>query len=438
MRFPTCFLRESLYARPIPSEHTISTNQKESGMIRINEDFLKLQSSYLFSDIAKRVEAFQQSHPDKDIIKLGIGDVTSPLPPACLAAFHAAVDEMGTDTGFHGYGPEQGYAFLREAIAEHDFAARGARVDADEIFVSDGAKCDSGNIQELFAQEIRIAVPDPVYPVYVDTNVMAGRTGPFQDDRYQGLVYLACTPENQYIPALPPEPVDLIYLCFPNNPTGAVVSKDTLKQWVDYAIAHKALILFDAAYEAFIQDETLPHSIYEIEGARRVAIEFRSYSKTAGFTGTRCAYTVVPKECLAYTAAGEAVAVHALWNRRHCTKFNGVSYPVQRAAEATYTPEGKQQVKALIDIYMQNATRIRSVMRAAGYTLSGGQHSPYIWIHTGNDSWSFFDQLLDQAGVVTTPGEGFGACGKGHIRISAFNSPEKIDEAMARIQPVLS
>lgn len=406
-------------------------------MIRINEHFLKLQSSYLFSEVAKRVTSYQQAHPDKRIIKLGIGDVTNPLPPVCLDAFHAAVDEMGTDSGFHGYGPEQGYPFLREAIAQHDFASRGAQIAADEIFVSDGAKCDSGNIQELFAQEIRIAVPDPVYPVYVDTNVMAGRTGPFQDGQYQGLVYLPCTPENQYTPALPTEPVDLIYLCFPNNPTGAVVDKPTLQQWVDYAREHKALILFDAAYEAFVQDDTLPRSIYEVEGAQEVAIEFRSFSKTAGFTGTRCAYTVVPKACMAYTRSGEAVSVHALWNRRHCTKFNGVSYPVQRAAEAVYTPDGKQQVQALIATYMQNAKQIRSIMREAGYTLSGGEHSPYIWIHTGNDSWSFFDQLLDEAGVVTTPGEGFGACGKGHIRISAFNSPENVTEAMERIKPVL-
>ncbi len=406
-------------------------------MIRINEHFLKLQSSYLFSEVAKRVTSYQQAHPDKRIIKLGIGDVTNPLPPVCLDAFHAAVDEMGTDSGFHGYGPEQGYPFLREAIAQHDFASRGAQIAADEIFVSDGAKCDSGNIQELFAQEIRIAVPDPVYPVYVDTNVMAGRTGPFQDGQYQGLVYLPCTPENQYTPALPTEPVDLIYLCFPNNPTGAVVDKPTLQQCVDYAREHKALILFDAAYEAFVQDDTLPRSIYEVEGAQEVAIEFRSFSKTAGFTGTRCAYTVVPKACMAYTRSGEAVSVHALWNRRHCTKFNGVSYPVQRAAEAVYTPDGKQQVQALIATYMQNAKQIRSIMREAGYTLSGGEHSPYIWIHTGNDSWSFFDQLLDEAGVVTTPGEGFGACGKGHIRISAFNSPENVTEAMERIKPVL-
>ncbi len=406
-------------------------------MIRVNEHFLKLQSSYLFSDIAKRVSAFQQEHPQKDVIKLGIGDVTAPLPEACLEAFHTAIDEMGTPDGFRGYGPEQGYEFLRKAIAEHDFQARGAHVASDEVFVSDGAKCDTGNMQELFAGDIRIAVPDPVYPVYVDTNVMAGRTGPFEQGRYQGLVYLACTPDNGYIPEIPQEPVDLIYLCFPNNPTGAVVDKTTLKKWVDYAREHKALILFDAAYEAFIRDPALPHSIFEIEGAREVAIEFRSFSKTAGFTGTRCAYTVVPKECLAYTQAGETIPLHALWNRRHCTKFNGVSYPVQRAAEATYSLKGRQQVQRLVDGYMENAQRIRTVISDAGYTLTGGMHAPYIWIHTGTDSWSFFDRLLQEAAVVTTPGVGFGSCGQGHIRISAFNSRAKVEEAMTRIQRVL-
>jgi LL-diaminopimelate aminotransferase len=406
-------------------------------MILANENFLKLQASYLFSDIAKRVTAFQKSHPDREIIKLGIGDVTAPLPPACIQAFHAAVDEMAVSGTFRGYGPEQGYDFLRKAIAENDFAARGAKVDPDEIFVSDGAKCDTGNIQELFAQQIRIAVPDPVYPVYVDTNVMAGRTGRFENGAYSGLVYLKSTPENGYLPEPPEQEVDLIYLCFPNNPTGAVADRETLERWVAYAQAHKALILFDAAYEAFIRDPSIPHSIYEIEGAREVAVEFRSFSKTAGFTGTRCAYTVVPKTCKVYTANGEPIELHALWNRRHCTKFNGVSYPVQRAAEATYSPEGQQQVKALIDAYMENAALIRAGVKKAGLPCIGGEHAPYIWVHTGMDSWTFFDRLLNEAGVVTTPGVGFGSCGQGHIRISAFNSRANVEKAMERIRPVL-
>jgi len=406
-------------------------------MILANENYLKLQASYLFSDIAKRVAAFQKQHPDRDVIKLGIGDVTAPLPPACVEAFHKAIDEMAAAGTFRGYGPEQGYDFLREAIAAGDYGKRGITISADEIFVSDGAKCDTGNFQELFAQDLRIAIPDPVYPVYVDTNVMAGRTGNFTDGAFQGLVYLACTPENNYLPALPETAVDLIYLCFPNNPTGAVADADTLRAWVDYARKHKALILFDAAYEAFIRDPRIPHSIYEIEGAREVAVEFRSFSKTAGFTGTRCAFTVVPRECQAYTNQGETVSLHALWNRRHCTKFNGVSYPVQRAAEAVYTPAGRQQVQGLIDGYMQNAARIRSVVTHAGYTCAGGEHSPYIWVHTGTDSWSFFDRLLKEAGVVTTPGVGFGACGEGHIRISAFNDQANVERAMERIRSVL-
>ncbi|MGD8914339.1 MAG: LL-diaminopimelate aminotransferase, partial [Candidatus Thiodiazotropha sp.] len=310
-------------------------------MIKINENYKKLQASYLFSDIAKRVAAFQQANPDKHIIRLGIGDVTRALPDACIKAFHAAVDEMANDATFHGYGPEQGYDFLREAIAKGDFQSRGCSIEADEIFVSDGAKCDSGNFQEIFANDIRVAIPDPVYPVYVDTNVMAGRTGEVEAGRYTGLTYLEGTQENGFIPDLPSEPVDLIYLCFPNNPTGATATKDQLKQWVDYAKTNKALILFDAAYEAFVKDESLPRSIYEIEGAEEVAVEFRSFSKTAGFTGTRCAYTVVPKACKAYTSSGEAVSIQELWNRRHTTKFNSVSYPVQRAAEAVYSEEGR-------------------------------------------------------------------------------------------------
>ena len=402
-------------------------------MITINEHYLKLQASYLFSDIAKRVAAFQKNNPDKDIIKLGIGDVTRGLIPASIQAFHNAVDEMANDATFKGYGPEQGYEFLRQAIAVNDFHSRGADITADEIFVSDGAKCDTGNIQELFSQDIKIAIPDPVYPVYLDTNVMAGRTEEFKDGRYQGLVYLDSTRENNFVPALPEEDVDLIYLCFPNNPTGSTISKAELKTWVDYAREHKALILFDAAYEAFIRDESLPKSIYEIEGAREVAIEFRSFSKSAGFTGTRCAYTVVPKDCVAYDGSGNKHFIHGLWNRRHCTKFNGVSYPVQRAAEAVYSGDGKAQAKALIDYYMVNSAVVCETMDKLGFEYVGGKNSPYIWIDGRMDSWQFFDMLLNKAGVVCTPGAGFGKCGKGYIRISAFNSHEKVQEAMARL-----
>jgi len=406
-------------------------------MLKINEHYLKLQASYLFSDIAKRVAAFQEQHPEKDVIKLGIGDVTKPLPAACIKAFHAAVDEMGTESGFHGYGPEQGYEFLRKAIAENDFQARGADISADEIFVSDGAKCDTGNIQELFSIDARVAIPDPVYPVYLDTNVMAGRTGSFVDGRYQGITYLDSTRENNYVPALPAEPVDLIYLCFPNNPTGSTISKEQLKTWVDYAKENKAIILFDAAYEAFIRDDSLPHSIYEIEGAREVAIEFRSFSKNAGFTGTRCAYTVVPKECMAYDSAGNKQPVHPLWNRRHCTKFNGVSYPVQRAAEAVYSDEGKAQIHDLVGSYLKNADLIAGVIGDLGFDYVGGDNSPYIWIRSDQDSWDFFDMLLGKAGVVCTPGAGFGKCGQGYIRLSAFNSYENVKRAMERIRQAL-
>jgi len=406
-------------------------------MIKINENYKKLQASYLFSDIAKRVAQFQKANPDKRIIKLGIGDVTRALPDACIQALHAAVDEMASDASFHGYGPEQGYDFLREAIAQGDFQSRGCAIEAEEIFVSDGAKCDSGNFQEIFASDIRVAIPDPVYPVYVDTNVMAGRTGAAEDGRYTGLVYLEGNQANGFIPELPGQPVDLIYLCFPNNPTGATATRDQLKAWVDYAKANKALILFDAAYEAFIRDDSLPHSIYEIEGAQEVAVEFRSFSKTAGFTGTRCAYTVVPKACTAYTASGEAVSIHGLWNRRHTTKFNSVSYPVQKAAEAVYSEAGKAQVKELIDYYMNNAKYIREHMESLGYDCIGGENSPYIWINAKGDSWAFFDKLLNQAGVVCTPGAGFGKCGEGYVRISAFNSFDNVKAAMQRISEVL-
>jgi len=406
-------------------------------MIKINENFNKLQASYLFSDIARRVAAYQQAEPDRNVIKLGIGDVTRALPDACIKAFHGAVDEMADDNRFRGYGPEQGYDFLREIIAKEDFQARGAAIDTDEIFVSDGAKCDSGNFQELFAVDIAVAIPDPVYPVYIDTNVMAGRTGGWHDGRYEGIVYLDATRENDFVPDIPEGSVDLIYLCFPNNPTGATITREQLRKWVEYAREQKALILYDAAYEAFIQDESLPRSVYEVEGATEVAIEFRSFSKTAGFTGTRCAYTVVPKDCMAYTKAGEKVSVHSLWNRRHTTKFNSVSYPVQRAAEAVYSPQGKAQVRELVSYYLKNAKYIREKIIALGYECTGGENSPYIWIDGRTDSWEFFDKLLNEAGVVCTPGAGFGRCGRGYVRISAFNSFENVSEAMTRISQVL-
>lgn len=407
-------------------------------MIRMNENYLKLNSSYLFSEIAKRVDAFQNQNPSKEIIRLGIGDVTSALPKACIEAFHKGVEDMANDATFKGYGPEQGYVFLREKIARFDFQARNADIEADEVFVSDGAKCDTGNFQELFSKDISIAIPDPVYPVYVDTNVMAGRTGSFEKGRYSGLHYLECTEENCFIPCLPSQKVDLIYLCFPNNPTGAVATKSQLKQWVDYARKEKALILFDAAYEAFIYDQSIPHSIYEIEGARECAVEFRSFSKTAGFTGTRCAYTVVPKSCMVYDSQGNKHSLHSLWNRRHCTKFNGVSYPVQRAAEAIYSEEGASQVREIIDQYMNNARMIRKTMTEKGYSCTGGENAPYIWVKGKTDSWVFFDKLLSKAGVVCTPGIGFGRCGEGYIRISAFNKRENVEKALVRIGEALS
>jgi LL-diaminopimelate aminotransferase len=407
-------------------------------MITINENYLKLQASYLFAEIKNRTAAFQEANPDKDVIKLGIGDVTRPLPPACIQAFHRGVDEMADAKTFRGYGPEQGYGFLREKIARHDFQARGADIAPDEIFISDGAKCDNGNIQEIFSKGIKIAIPDPVYPVYVDTNVMAGRTGSCREGRYDGLVYLEGTRENGFIPDLPREKVDLIYLCYPNNPTGATISKSVLKEWVDYARENKALILFDAAYESFIRDDQVPKSIYEIEGAREVAIEFRSFSKTAGFTGTRCAFTVVPKTCVAGTGDGNEQSLHALWYRRQSTKFNGVSYPVQKAAEAVYSREGRQQTQALIDYYLKNAALIRQEMAALGFDCIGGENSPYIWIDGGSDSWKFFDRLLEKAAVVCTPGAGFGKCGEGYIRLSAFNDYDKVETAMARIKEALS
>jgi LL-diaminopimelate aminotransferase len=406
-------------------------------MIRINENYTKLKASYLFSDIAKRVSAYVAAHPSQPVIRLGIGDVTEPLPSVCVEAMHAATDEMAKRATFKGYGPEQGYAFLREAIAQHDYAARGCKIEADEIFVSDGSKCDCGNIQEIFALDTRLAIPDPVYPVYIDTNVMAGRTGASVDGRYQGVTYLDSTPANGYVPAIPEVATDLIYLCFPNNPTGAVATKAQLAAWVAYAKQNRAVILFDSAYEAYIRDPQIPHSIYEIEGAREVALEFRSFSKTAGFTGTRCAYTVVPKSVVAYDAAGNAHPLHALWNRRHTTKFNGVAYPIQKAAAAIFTDAGKAQTRALTDFYLGNARLIREAVAKLGFSCVGGDNAPYIWINTGRDSWEFFDLLLNEAQVVCTPGAGFGKCGEGHVRISAFNSRENVETALARIAAAL-
>lgn len=406
-------------------------------MIQINENYTKLKSSYLFSEIAKRVKEYKETHPNHKIIPMGIGDVTLPLPKCAIDALHKATDEMANAATFRGYGPEQGYDFLREAIAENDFNLRGCDIQPDEIFVSDGAKCDTGNIQEIFGNDITIAVPDPVYPVYVDTNVMAGRTGINKDGRYEKLIYLNSTKENNFVPSIPEQKADLIYLCFPNNPTGATATKDQLTKWVEYAKANDALILFDAAYEAFIRDPNLPHSIYEIEGAKEVAIEFRSFSKTAGFTGTRCAYSVIPKTARAFDSKGNKVFIHSLWNRRHSTKFNGVSYPIQRAAASIYTPEGKKEVTAMIDYYLENAKLIKEKISQLGYDCTGGENSPYIWVWVKGDSWEFFDKILNNAEVITTPGAGFGRCGEGYIRISAFNSHENVKTAMERIASVL-
>ncbi|PSP18277.1 MAG: LL-diaminopimelate aminotransferase [Cyanobacteria bacterium QS_8_64_29] len=405
-------------------------------MVKINDNFLKLQAGYLFPEISHRVKAFSEANPDADIIKLGIGDVTEPLPQACCQAMKRAVDEMGDRATFRGYGPEQGYAWLREAIAEHEYAARGCSVDPGEIFISDGTKCDTGNILDILGDDNTIAVTDPVYPVYVDTNVMAGHTGEANErGEYRGLVYRPMSEANDFAPPLPEGPVDVIYLCFPNNPTGAVATRTTLKQWVDYARNHNALILFDAAYEAFIRDPEIPHSIYEIEGARECAIEFRSFSKKAGFTGTRCAFTVIPRGLSGQAADGSAVELWPLWNRRQATKFNGVAYAVQRAAEAVYSDQGQQEVRALIDFYLENARIVREQLAAAGLQVYGGINAPYVWVRgsEGTSSWDLFDKLLQNAHVVGTPGSGFGAAGEGYFRISAFNSRENITEAMRRV-----
>jgi LL-diaminopimelate aminotransferase len=405
-------------------------------MATINDNYLKLKAGYLFPEIARRVNAFAEANPDAKIIKLGIGDVTEPLPEACRKAMVKAVEDMGDRSLFKGYGPEQGYAWLREKIATHDFQSRGCAIDASEIFISDGSKCDTGNILDIFGKTNKIAVTDPVYPVYVDTNVMAGHTGPANDKgEYEGLVYLPISAENNFTAEIPTEKVDLIYLCFPNNPTGSTATKDYLKKWVDYAKASGSIIFFDAAYEAFITDPNLPHSIYEIEGAKDCAIEFRSFSKNAGFTGTRCALTVVPKTLMAKASDGSDVEVWKLWNRRQSTKFNGVSYIVQRGAEAVYSEEGQAQVKELVSFYLENATIIREKLTAAGLSVYGGVNAPYVWVKTPNglSSWDFFDKLLQVVNVVGTPGSGFGAAGEGYFRISAFNSRENVEEAMQRI-----
>ncbi len=405
-------------------------------MATINTHYQKLQAGYLFPEIGKRVRAFSVAHPSARIIRLGIGDVALPLPAPIVDALKAGADEMARRETFRGYGPEQGYDFLRDAIAGH-VRAQGANVEGDEIFVSDGSKCDTANIQEIFAIDNVVAVTDPVYPVYVDTNVMAGRTGSADGcGRYAKLVYLPTTAENNFDPALPAGHVDLIYLCSPNNPTGAVMPRASLERWVAYAKREGAIILFDAAYEAFIREPGLLHSIFEIPGARDVAIEFRSFSKTAGFTGTRCAFTVIPKDLTARDDKGLPVPLHGLWNRRHTTKFNGVSYPIQRAAAATFSPEGAAAVGANVAYYMENARIIRDGLTKAGYRAFGGQNAPYIWLRVpeGLTSWQFFDRLLGEANVVGTPGSGFGSCGEGYFRLSAFGFRENVEEAVERIQ----
>ncbi len=404
-------------------------------MTQLNTHYLKLQGSYLFSTIAKRVREYKETHPGANVISLGIGDVSQPLVPAVVDALEKAAREMGQAETFHGYGPEQGYAFLRQAIARHDYQARNIDISADEIFVSDGAKSDVANFQELFAQNSAVALQDPVYPVYLDTNVMAGRTGNFENGRYGKIVYLPCTQETNFVPQLPAAHADIIYLCSPNNPTGAALTKAQLQMWVDYARAEQSIILFDSAYEAYITDPDLPHSIYEIPGAREVAVEFRSFSKTAGFTGTRCAYTVVPKSVQVQDETGRPHALNALWLRRQTTKFNGVPYIIQRGAEAVYTPSGQAQIKQTITLYQQNAQVILRALSKAGITAFGGQNAPYIWLKTPHNmaSWDFFDLLLNQAQIIGTPGVGFGLCGEGFLRLTAFNTPALTQEAALRL-----
>lgn len=408
-------------------------------MFHINDNFTLLAESYLFSEVAKRINAYKEAHPEVDIIRMGIGDVTRPLCKAAIEAMHKAVDDQADSSTFHGYGPEQGYAFLREAIVENDYRARGIDMDADEIFVSDGAKSDTGNIGDILARGNRVAVTDPVYPVYVDTNVMGGRAGVLDTDGcWSNIIYLPVTAENGFVPALPSEVPDMIYLCYPNNPTGTTLTREQLKVWVDYARAHHSLILFDSAYETFIRQDDVPHSIYEIEGAKEVAIEFRSFSKTAGFTGVRCGYTVVPKALKGADSNGEMVSLNHLWNRRQCTKFNGASYISQRAAAAIYTPEGKQQTRETVDYYLRNAEVLRQGLLDAGFEVFGGTNAPYVWIKTPDEttSWEFFDILLDRCHVAGTPGSGFGPSGEGYIRLTAFNTYENTVEAISRIKKV--
>ena len=405
-------------------------------MALVNDHYLKLPNNYLFADIAKKVNIFKAQHPKTDVISLGIGDVTQPLCPAVIQALHRATDEMATSKGFRGYGPEQGYDFLRDAILKNDFLPRGIRLDRDEIFINDGAKSDTGNFQELIRWDNSIAVTDPIYPVYIDSNVMIGRAGvKGEDGHWSNVIYLPCTAENGFVPELPSQRVDVIYLCYPNNPTGTALTRDQLRQWVNYAIRNDALIFYDAAYEAYIQHDDVPHSIYEIRGARRVAVEFHSYSKTAGFTGIRCGYTVVPKEVSAATLTGERLPLNPLWNRRQCTKFNSTSYLSQRAAEAIYTPEGQQQVRQTIDYYMQNARHMKQVLNKIGLHVFGGDDAPYLWVQTPGKmtSWRFFEQMLYNAHVVCTPGVGFGPSGEGYVRLTAFGSHERTEEALERI-----
>lgn len=406
-------------------------------MALVNEHFLKLPGSYLFSDIAKKVNAFKVTHPGSKLIRLGIGDVTRPLPLACTEAMHRAVDEMANAKTFRGYGPEQGYDFLIEAILKHDFASRGINLSPSEIFISDGAKSDTGNIGELLRWDNSMGVTDPVYPVYVDSNIMCGRSGVLNEDaKWSNVTYFPCVEENGFIPELPKHRVDLIYLCYPNNPTGTTLTREQLKKWVDYALANDAIIVFDAAYEAFIREPDIPHSIYEIRGAKKVAIEIRSFSKTAGFTGVRCGYTVIPKELTAANFEGNRIALNPLWNRRQCTKFNGTSYITQRGAEAIYTVEGQKQIKETIDYYMENARIMHEELRKAGFRVYGGVNAPYIWLKvpTGMTSWKFFEQLLYEVNVVSTPGVGFGPSGEGYLRLTAFGEREECLEAMQRIR----
>jgi LL-diaminopimelate aminotransferase len=408
---------------------------------RLNDNYLKLKAGYLFPEIGRRVKVFSEANPEAKIIRLGIGDVTQPLAPAVLKAFHDGVDDLAKADDFKGYGPEQGYEFLIDALIEKAYKPLGVDLKKSEIFISDGSKCDCANILDIFALDNKVAICDPVYPVYNDTNVMVGRTGEADDKGYyEGLTYLACTEDNHFTPAIPEEKVDIVYLCYPNNPTGAVATREDLKKWVDYALANDAVIFFDAAYEAFITEPGIPHSIYEIEGAKRCAIEFRSFSKTAGFTGVRCALTVIPEELMAETANGEKSSLNKLWNRRQSTKFNGVSYPVQKAAAAVYSEEGWTQVKETIDYYMENARLIREGLEAAGLTVYGGVNAPYIWLKTPNDmsSWDFFDKLLSECHVVGTPGSGFGPSGEGFYRLSAFGGRENVLEAIDRIKKNLA